>query len=394
MRNFAMITVLFFGFALTGCYDLHGHVPPVITMGDAGVVLGDAGMMLAPDAVVAPDSDPTNPDAGTDAFVPEESVLTVSLGAATPPGMTLPRDATGVSFTVFDFTTSDAPEALMGFEARRVGVGAASDISNVYLVDAFTGARLSTGRSVNTTTNTASFHFWPAIEIPAHTVWSVVLVGEFDAAISGGQHAFEITDADAVWFDSAEAASGDFPVRGSVFTIGTHLAPRLDVRLGASASEAHVGDRGVEVANFTLGATGDVIDILRVNLLHAGSASRDDLTPTAAIVDADHRPIAWLTASWDAAGFLVIQPSPGHLGIGDGGTTSISVFMDINGPAGRTIRLYVEYPVDVVAVVNAATSWSPTAVCISRLATGGCTSDGQGSYDGTVPGTYSEVVIR
>ncbi|HVM90576.1 MAG TPA: hypothetical protein VMU11_01620 [Verrucomicrobiae bacterium] len=79
MRHFSMIAFLFLGFALAGCYDMHGYVP-VTPMADAGPMLGgDAGPMLPadggpimvqPDAYVAPDAwvEPAQ-DAGTDSAV-------------------------------------------------------------------------------------------------------------------------------------------------------------------------------------------------------------------------------------------------------------------------------------------------------------------------------------
>jgi len=82
--------------------------------------------------------------------------LSVSLSATTPASATIPSNATGAVFTKVNLTAgSDGAATLTGLTVKRTGVGAPADISKVYLYDGAT--RLSTGKTISTTTNEAIF---------------------------------------------------------------------------------------------------------------------------------------------------------------------------------------------------------------------------------------------
>jgi hypothetical protein len=85
------------------------------------------------------------------------SGLSVALSADTPASANITKGATRVTFTKFNVTAAnDGDVTLQTVIVTRGGVGAASDFENVYLYDGMT--RLTTGRSVNSSTNKATFN--------------------------------------------------------------------------------------------------------------------------------------------------------------------------------------------------------------------------------------------
>jgi len=301
--------------------------------------------------------------------------LTVSLAADTPAGATVPKNASSVPLAKYTFSAGTGDATIMGLTIHRVGVGAATDLANVYLYDQ-DGKRLTTGRTINSTSHTATFSSLN-IMVPAGQMKSVYLYGDFSSpASTGGQHSFEIMDAGSVVVSSATALQGSFPVRGNVFTVGTTLSARLDVNKGATPANPTVGAADAEISNFKLTANTNDVKVNQITIYQAGSITNSDLTMMKLYQGNT------LVASADSVGTdgrIVLKFNPSYL-ITNGTTKVFSLRAKVGGRADRTIKTYVEYTTDVNAtdqVYNAG-----TAVCIADTAIGGCTAVGQGSFDG------------
>ncbi|MCR4256301.1 MAG: hypothetical protein NUW08_01200, partial [Candidatus Uhrbacteria bacterium] len=313
--------------------------------------------------------------------------LTVSLASDTPAAQTVPKNAASVSMAKFNLTAGSAAALVTGLRIRRIGVGATSDFSNVYLYDG-NGNRLTTGRTINSSTNIVEFHGL-SITVAAGATYSLVMVGDFSSPVtSGGQHSFEVTDAASVVISGAGTVSGSFPVRGNVFTVGTISAGRLDVQKGTTPTNPNIGAQNAEVSNFKLTANTNDIEVRRITLLQAGSVSNSDLTKfelwtgTTKVAE----------ASATVGDKIVLTFNPPYV-ITNGTTRTFSLKAAIAGRAARTIKTYVEYTTDVYAIDRLYNSGA--AVCIADTATGGCTSTGQGSFDGeSTDSNYIEVTTQ
>jgi hypothetical protein len=322
--------------------------------------------------------------------------LTIRLSPETPESTVIHRNATGASYVTYDFVVGDASVRLNGFVAHRVHIGAASDFENVFAFDAETGERLTTGHRVDPDTGLVSFNLLSTpVDLDANTIWSVTLVADMRESLLGDEHAFEIRDASAIVLEGGGLAAGDFPVRGNKMTIG-YEGPRVDIRLGEYSVDLSVGESSGRIGSFTLASRGGDTCLDRIVLTQAGSASPANMpVVTALLVDA-----VALPTYWDSEGRLVIDPireeSHGSGAcLSESGGTYIAIYAEIEGPADRSFRFYVEYPSDVTVVE--ATTWDrsiPVAACISPLNFGGCSAEGQGAYDGSAPGTASEAWIR
>ncbi|MFA5935817.1 MAG: hypothetical protein WC787_03115 [Patescibacteria group bacterium] len=301
--------------------------------------------------------------------------LTVALAADTPAGATVPKNSASVPLAKYSFSAGTGDVVISGLTIHRVGVGAASDLANVYLYDQ-DGKRLTTGRTINSQSQVATFSSL-SIAIPAGQAKFVYIYGDFSSpSATGGQHSFEIMDAASVVVGGSSTVSGSFPVRGNVFTVGTTLAARLDVNKGATPANPTVGASEAEISNFKLTANTNDVKVNQITVYQAGSVSNSDLTMMKLYQGNT------LVGSADAVGSdgrIVIKFNPSYL-ITNGTTKVFSLKAKVGGRADRTIKTYVEYTTDVNAtdlVYNAG-----TAVCIADTAIGGCTAAGQGSFDG------------
>lgn len=298
--------------------------------------------------------------------------LTVALASDTPAGATLPKNSSGSMLAKFNLTGGAAAATVTGFSIHRVGVGAVSDFSNLYLYDA-NGTRLTTGRSLNSSSNKVEFNGLNMVVGAGQTV-SVVLVGDVAApSTTGGQHAFEIMDAASVVTSATGTTiGGSFPVRGNTFVVGTASAARLDITKGSTPADANVGSTQVEISNFRLAANTNDIEVRRVTLFQGGDISNSDLRNFNLYQGAT---LVATASAVTGSGQIVLNFNPPYL-IPSGNTRVFSLRADISGRSGRSIRTYVEFSTDVYAVDR--TYGSGAQVCTTSSGT--CTS---GSFDGS-----------
>lgn len=285
-----------------------------------------------------------NQDKGLSPVVPVSGAVTVTLASDTPAGVTVPRNAASIPLAKFTFTSNGGAATVESLVLHRVGVGATTDFSNIYLYNV-DGLRLTTGRTVNASSQNATFNN-VNIAVPANGSASVVVYGDMSSpTVTGGQHAFEILEASAVTLKGGAAAAGVFPVRANTFTVGTTLAGRLDVTRGSTPGNPNVGSKDVEISNFRLTANTNDIKVNQITLYQAGTVTNADLSnlklyqgttlmASAASVSSDGRIVLKFTTPYTIA---------------NGTTRIFSLKADIAGRSNRSIRTYVEYTTDVNA---------------------------------------------
>jgi hypothetical protein len=316
---------------------------------------------------------------------PVSGNLSVALASDTPAGATVPKNASSVMLAKYNLTAGSNAVTVTGLRLHRVGVGATSDFSNVYLYDA-NGTRLTTGRTVNSSTNNVEFNSLNVMIGAGQTI-SLVMVADFGSpASTGGQHSFEILDAASVVISGTGTVSGSFPVRGNVFTVGTTSSARLDVQKGTTPANPNIGAAEAEISNFKLTANTNDIEVRRITLLQAGSVSNSDLSDLK-LYQGSTLVASAATLTGDK---IVLTFSPAYV-ITNGTTKTFSLKAKIAGRADRTIKTYVEYTTDVYAIDR--TYNAGAAVCIASTAVGGCTSTGQGTFDGSST-NYIEITTQ
>lgn len=276
--------------------------------------------------------------------VPVSGSVAVSLASDSPAGVTVPKNAASVSMLKVNLSAGSNAALVTGLNLRRIGVGATTDFSNVYLYDA-NGTRITTGRTINSSSNIVQFNGLN-ISIPANTTVSLVLTGDFSTpSTTGGQHAFEVSDAASLVLSGSGTVSGSFPVRGNTFTVGTTAAAELDVLKGTTPSNPNIGAADVEVSNFKLVANTNDIEVRRITLLQAGDISNTDLTNFKLYQGST----LVATAASVVGDKIVLNFNPPYV-IEDGQTRTFALKATVGGRAGRTIKTYVEYTTDVYAI--------------------------------------------
>lgn len=269
--------------------------------------------------------------------------VTATLSSDSPAGITVPRNAASVQLAKFNLQADSNAAVVSSITIHRVGIGAASDLSNVYLYDG-NGNRLTTGRTINSSTNTVQFNSLN-ISIPANSSQAVMVVGDFSSpTATGGQHAFELSDAASVGISGSGTVGGNFPVRGNTFTVGTTLAGELAVYKGTTPSDPTIGAQDVEISNFKLQANTHDISVKRIAVLIDGQVSTTDLK------DFKLYQGSTVVASSPAVvnGHVTLVFDPAYL-IANGVTKVFSLHATVGGRSGRTIKTYVEYSTDVSA---------------------------------------------
>ncbi len=271
--------------------------------------------------------------------------VTVSLASDTPAGATVPKNAMGVPMVKVNVQAGDADAMLEALHFHRVGVGSTGDFANVYLYD-MDGNRLTTGRSVNSTTNKVEFNSLDQT-VPANGMKSYYVYADFsNPGSTGGNHAFEIMDAASVVLSGSGTVAGSFPVRGNVFVVGTASAGTLQIQKGPTPANPVIGQQDARISSFKLTASTNDIYVHRVALYQGGGVDDSDLTDfnlyqgTTKVATAD--------AINDKGQIVLVFDSPYLLP--NGVTRVFDLEADVAGRAGRTIKTYVEYAADIHAI--------------------------------------------
>lgn len=271
--------------------------------------------------------------------------VTVSLSSDTPAGATVPKNAMSVPMIKVNLTAGSTGANVSGLHFHRVGVGVTSDFANVYLYDS-AGNRLTTGRSVNATTNMVEFNSLN-ITMPANSSQSYYIYADFSSPTNtGGNHAFELGDAASVVLSGTGTVSGSFPVRGNVFVVGTALAGAVDIQKGPQPANPNIGAKDAEISSFKLTASTNDLRIHRVTLYQGGDINNADLKNFALYQGTTKVASATEVSS---KGQIVLNFDTPYL-LPNGVTRVFSLRADVAGRAGRTVRTYVEYATDIYAV--------------------------------------------
>lgn len=303
---------------------------------------------IAADVVYGNGSDITGGESGLTDLVAgaagSGTGLSVALASDTPAGATVARGSAGVELVKVGVTaSSDGNVILNSLKFHRIGVGTASDFSNVYLYDGTD--RLTSGRSINTSSNEAQFNNLN-LDIGAGETMYLTVKGDVAAgAAIADEHALELVDADAV--GTTATVSGTFPITGNTFTIGAQTAGTLAVTKGTTPSNPTIGETNAPVSSFKLAASGADVKLYQVNLLQAGTITNSDLTDLTLWVGSEQVASAALMSD-DHMNFVLGTPYT----ISDGTTKTLYVKATVQGKASRTIMTYFEYTTDVSAIDN------------------------------------------
>lgn len=269
--------------------------------------------------------------------------INVTLASDNPAGGTVTRNAQNINLLKASFSGAGT---VTGLTFRRGGPGIASDWANIYLYDG--DSRLTTGRSVSSTTNEVVFSNLNIALSGGSKM--ITLVGDLvNPATVANAHYFSLEAATKVVASST--VGGSFPVMGSTFTISGSTGGSLTLDATSAPSNPKVGQMASELANFriTAGGTED-ISLRRIVFTNSGSAQLANI-PNMKLMTGGTTVAQSPIISGNMFTFVLAVPY-----VMAKGTNRVFMLTGDIGGANRpntdTIRVYVDQTYDVFATGN------------------------------------------
>jgi len=264
------------------------------------------------------------------------SGLMVSLSADTPAAKTIPSQATGAVVAKYNFTAAnDGAVVLQGLTVKRTGVGSPSEVSKIYLYDGAT--RLTSGRTINTSDNTASFSNI-GYTIAAGTTKTLSVVVDVADLTSAGNHIFGIESASAVTAGGA-SVSGSFPMNGNTMTFNTTDVGLTDIE-NANSYTVKSGATGVEVGRLAVHV--NTTEDGQLEALTLYNSGRDILSNLKLYRGSD----MVATATQSGSYFTFVLGTPYKINKGESAVFTVKADIT-NARNADTATLYVRYKTDL-----------------------------------------------
>lgn len=299
-----------------------------------GVMAARQAGQLSPTAL---SGNPTTPP-------PASGTVSVSLAGNNAASATVPLGATNVPFVKFNVYNGGATAAtLTGLTVKRTGAGSTVDIANVYVYQG--SSRLSSGRSINSSSNEAVFSGL-SIVVPAYGSVTLDILGDIAAsgtATAGNVHALSVMNA----MFSSTAASG--MAQGNNMTLAGVSAGSIDINDSGTITNPKVGEQNVKVGQFQLVAgTSEDLVVKRISLIQGGALTNSYLTNLVLKQAGNTLGTVAALDSKDKANFDV------NFALAKGDTKTFEVYANVSGSArsgsSETIKFYLEEASDIYAV--------------------------------------------
>lgn len=265
--------------------------------------------------------------------------LAVSVASGNPAGTTIPKGATGVTFLKFNVAGTGTIQNLI---VKRLGAGAATDFSSVYLYEG--GTRLTSGRSVNSSSHEVSF---TSLNLAVSGVRTFAVVADMSAtAAAADRNALQVTSITA---DSSVTVSG-LPLAGNEMAMSGTTAGSVTLEKTGSLANPNIGQSAAHVSQFRVTAASENVSLSRIALFNGGTVSKSNLSNFVLKEYATGNTLA--TASAVNAKDLVVFELSTPVQISKGENKAFNVYADIGGGAKRaeTVKLYIDETTDVFAI--------------------------------------------
>ncbi|MFH1145439.1 MAG: hypothetical protein V1707_00540 [bacterium] len=276
-----------------------------------------------------------------------EGAVTISLDSTSPASAVVPSGASNVPFLNIRLATGAQSTKINSIVLHRIGAGATTDFNNVYLYDG--NLRLTLGRTINSSSNTATFSGLN-LSIAANSTKVITVSADMaSTGISGNVDSLEVVAASDVV--GPVSVAGTFPVRGNMMSYSSAAAGTVTVTKSGSYTSAKIGDLDRAISAFQLGAgSAEDITVKRITLYQAGSIEKTQLMN----LKLKQGGTVVASATGIDANNLVnfVFSTPFTLAKGD--TRIFEVYADIGLQArvSTTINLYLDQSTDLYAVGN------------------------------------------
>lgn len=266
--------------------------------------------------------------------------LSVSLASDTPASATIPGGAASVPFTKVKLLATSGSAEVDQMIWKLGGIGSVNNISSAYLYEG--SARLTNGRSVNSSTREATFSAL-GIDLAIGESTYVLVKGDVPTtAVAGDTANFGLMSASKI--SSSATVTGSFPVVGNTMTFSGTNAGTVTINETGSIADPVIGADDAVIGKFTAVTAGEdgYLHSITLNVDQAADHSDyklwqgSDLQASCAFVGND----------------LVACELPNPFWLEDGNQETFKLSADIGGENADKIRVAVEEDTDVVAVGN------------------------------------------
>ncbi len=287
--------------------------------------------------------DSSDDDTSDDDTSSDDAVLKLEL--ISMDGGTVPKGATAVTVLGIQATASGADATLDSLVLSRSGVGATTDISNLYFYNEST--RVGSGHSVSSDSNTSTFNSLDVAVAEGESVMFYIKADFSTTASSGNEHVFSIASADVVAV-SAGSVEGSYPIDGDTFTIGGASAGTVTISKSSSVSNPTIGETDATVADFKLEAANENVNVEHIALIAKGTVSTTGLENLSLIQNGEVLATADMVDDNQLITFDL--DTPFELDKGDSRTFSVTSEVTSKARPDDTIKIYLDESTDLVAI--------------------------------------------
>lgn len=265
------------------------------------------------------------------------SGLAFSLAADTPAsGGAVPKAAATVPYMKFNVAGNGTVNTIT---IRRTGAGATDDFTNVYLYEG--QRRLTTGRSLNSTSHEATF---TGLELAVAGVRTLTVAATMATTPgASNRNAFSVVSVQA-----SVAVSG-VPVSGFELVNSSAAAGTITLDKTGSIANPNAGQSDAQVSEFRLTASTEDANVSRIALFHGGTVSKSNLT-NFKLKDISGNVVA-SASGIDGRDLVVFDLNP-TFKVPRGENKLFRVYADVSPSAKKddTIKFYVEEAADLLAI--------------------------------------------
>ncbi len=290
-----------------------------------------------------------NPTSDCQSYVGPTGALTVSVDGSTPASSLIPRNASGVSYTVWGLQASNDEDVnIEGLLVHRTGLGEANDFKEVRLY--VNGVQKGSKKNVNTTSNDADFALaGDVITVPAGGKLLVEAVADMDTLNSNSENALCLMAPESV--TAVGADSGEPVVVGGAFTACGNYMYTTSATVGTVqytttdfGGDINVGDTDVDMTRLRLEVDGEAGMIQRITMKQTGSADPEDFANTMWY----HNNVAvdGLDCGW-AGDFWSCDFTGANQTVADGGVYNLDLRTDVVGGIANTAAFDVKRDTDI-----------------------------------------------
>lgn len=263
--------------------------------------------------------------------------LSISLAPSTAVGTTVPGGADSVPFTTFKLMANGGPVTISSLVVNLGGVGATSNIDDVYLFDG--NKRLTDGRSVNSSSRQVTF---AGLNLSLANGEMKNLTVKADTATSaGGGDTANFSIASASSITSTATVSGSFPIAGNTMTFSAQDAGTVTVTANGSVADPTIGQEDALIGKLTLDADTEdaMLKELTLSIDNAADHSNFKLWRSSTLL------ATGTDIGSDLVNFVLTNP----LLVEDGNDENLRVTADVGGENGDDLIVSIEESVDVIA---------------------------------------------